>query len=383
MIAFGLHFYHKGELLKNRISIRVNLLGVSVFAALLGCKAVTSNVQEVTQFNQGAADDLTTFKITSEADKKLLDQFVKDMDSVAGLQYNSNWLDPAKVPPKVQNLLTEKKLDMRELAAVNVYTSNFYTKINHPLRTKDPVALKKFEAIIKVAASGLNKIPAISCRAKRGTNLPLDVIETITPSKKFVESAFMSTTVGTPFSGSVEFTVTSDNCKDVSWLSQYPNEREVLFPPGSEFVVTKKTACPDGDRQYCIELKHVPSSRQATVFPHVMTEEEASPGTKGMGVKYRESDFVGKKFLGETDSKKYIYFETTKKGKWVNSAGENTITDWILDKKSNIIEVSYNKVGKPDAKTKAYFYAMDLTEIGYMKGPKSQKIQESYRLKEK
>jgi hypothetical protein len=200
------------------------------------------------------------------------------------------------------------------------------------------------------------------------------------PQHQFEERAFFSTTSGKipkAFVKSVEMAIDSDDCKDVSWLSKYPSEKEVLFPPGSEFVVTSRESCVAGPRQVCLKLQHTTTSNSAATVLET-SGEEASRGTLGMERSYLEKEFTQRKYISELDTKKHIFFQSTKKGLWRNTSGDNEIHDWVLDDDSNVIEIQYSRLGET-ARKKAYFYVMSENEVGYMKGPNSDVIQEYYR----
>ena len=374
-----------------------------------GCKTVKSDVQAVTNFAKNSEIDLTVYTIPPADRKKIFSDFKKELIQ-SGNDYDylkssietyldTRISDPVKNPAKKQ--VENGEIDIHELMAIHVYTTSEYTNINGPLRKVELTQIEKHQATIKAAASGLNKLKGQECKALRGTNLPDNFITALKQKNGYIEKAFMSTTTGDipyAFRKSIEFTIKSKNCKDISWLSKYPSEDEVLFPPGSEFSVEQWNECPDGSRKLCFTIKHElvnpKEKRQSGVKKNLVVQsssdpdEEPSPGTKAMSVKYNAAVFGGKTFFSEKnlakkDNTKYVSFKKDGNGgEWVNTNGTNTITSWKVDTDSNLLEVKY-KHAKTKSNTTAYFFAMDETAIGYMKGPNSQKVLEYYRTSSK
>jgi hypothetical protein len=72
-----------------------------------------------------------------------------------------------------------------------------------------------------------------------------DVLAKYEPGKVVTEPHFLST--GNPFGGNIQYVVQSSTGRDVSFLSHYPHESEVLFPPGSNFRVDSKIETSPGN----------------------------------------------------------------------------------------------------------------------------------------
>ncbi|MBC7658495.1 MAG: hypothetical protein H7249_02175 [Chitinophagaceae bacterium] len=200
----------------------------------IGCKpqGAGSTLQTDTSTGYLTKVDLTTYTGANAAVyagmKKEMDKFHYSYDTVA--------LGLAKKTMK-------GSLTKEEAVALRLYTSSAYSAINTRLRSNRVSQIKDIVNIIKAAASGLNKIPSESCVARRGLDLPAAIVEKIIKVKRFEELAFMSTTkensVPAGFKNNLTFVITSKNCHDISFLSEHANEKEVLFPPGSDFIVTK------------------------------------------------------------------------------------------------------------------------------------------------
>lgn len=130
-----------------------------------------------------------------------------------------------------------------DLVAVRGYTGDeFYSQMNSALRSGDPAALAQYDAHIRATTSGLNQLPPTTGEYYRGMQIPSgnvsDVLSKYEPGQVVTEPHFLST--GEPFPGNVQYVVQSTTGRDVSSLSHYPHESEVLFPPGSRFQVESK-----------------------------------------------------------------------------------------------------------------------------------------------
>jgi hypothetical protein len=71
------------------------------------------------------------------------------------------------------------------------------------------------------------------------TNLSSEKASKYKPGHPVTEEFFFSTAANSKsaFSGNTKYFVESTNGKRVDFLSEYPHEREVLFPPGTKFDV--------------------------------------------------------------------------------------------------------------------------------------------------
>jgi len=105
-------------------------------------------------------------------------------------------------------------------------------------------------ARIEAIKNALQKLPIYRGSVVRGTDLPSEVLSQYRPGEVITEKAFLSTTTNpavarsTAFSGNVEFRIASFTGRDVSSVSMFPGEREILFPPGTRFFVAGKTVDP-------------------------------------------------------------------------------------------------------------------------------------------
>ncbi len=188
---------------------------------------------------------------------------------------------PTALPKKVEKLHKIEKL------AVLMYTANFYKYMNQVLRgtgSKNREQVAFWQPLILATASGINKLKTgKDCRVKRGTSLSEDDLNRIKVHSIFKDPGFMSTTLGevpAQFNRGVTFDIKAKNCRDISSLSLFPAEREVLFPPGATFKVVRKSGSLSG-KNVVIELTEERSDSEA----QALTSVDSAPGTKGVGNK--------------------------------------------------------------------------------------------------
>ncbi|MBE9178693.1 hypothetical protein IQ268_08985 [Oculatella sp. LEGE 06141] len=140
-------------------------------------------------------------------------------------------------------------LNLEEYAALRYYTTYGYSNINTLLRGGDlsylsDRARRNFELDGRFAASALQKLPPHTGTVYRGIGVSQSVISSIRVGETYTDKGFMSTSARADRrrSGNLQFEInaTGKNARDLSRLSSYRGEREVLYPPGSRFTVTGK-----------------------------------------------------------------------------------------------------------------------------------------------
>ncbi len=163
----------------------------------------------------------------------------------------------AKMFPKLPAMMTNMKLtalatgaDISTLnpalgAAVAEYTTSAYTDINEILlgigRQRDDTRKAECMALTDVVVDSLKKLPTFdNWPTNRGERPWPGSDAQYKKGNTFTLKAFWSTGVGFKFDGTIQIMVwggDKSTGKDVAAFSRFPNEKEVLFPPGTKFRV--------------------------------------------------------------------------------------------------------------------------------------------------
>ncbi len=176
-----------------------------------------------------------------------------------------------KYLPKV-NAETKKLSDAQRLA-IHMYTQEGWKDINEELRSKKPSYY--VYGVARVIDAGLERLPPVGDDIKlyRGTQLPQNVIKRLKVGATFKDPGFLSTTTNAKqaFEGNVQFTIRSKTGRKIDALSEFPKEKEVLFPSGSEFVIIDQTYEKDGVLN--ITMKQV-NKKSVTEAEFTLTPED-------------------------------------------------------------------------------------------------------------
>lgn len=135
-------------------------------------------------------------------------------------------------------------LNSDDLGALADYSGPGYRDMNNALRSGEMDASQQVR--IEAVKTALAKLPPYEGPVVRGTNLPPEVLARYRPGEVITEDAFLSTTTNVgvarspTFTGNVEFRILSKSGRDISSFSLFPEEREILFPPGTKFYVSSK-----------------------------------------------------------------------------------------------------------------------------------------------
>lgn len=148
-------------------------------------------------------------------------------------------------------------LSLGEALAVSEYTSGAYRDINGmllriPNDKRTAQREKDCNIIIEVLKQSIDKLtewrtwPTTRGESTRFRGWDAQFKQ----GNTFRLKAFWSTGSGFVFEGPIQLTITGKASKsagkNVAGLSQHPNENEILFPPGTQFKVTKREDGKDG-----------------------------------------------------------------------------------------------------------------------------------------
>jgi len=159
---------------------------------------------------------------------------------------------------------TSKATGMTPEGALGVYdytTNDGYHTMNPALRgAPDTPIPSNVQTRIDNTLSGMNQLPEVSATTYRGTNVPDDVYTHLqTGTGEYTDKAFMSSSynesVAAKFQSgsknSVVFEINGNSGVDVSKLSAYGGEAEILFKPGTTFSISESSL----DEQNILRVK--------------------------------------------------------------------------------------------------------------------------------
>ncbi len=106
----------------------------------------------------------------------------------------------------------------------------------------------------KTITAGLAKLPNYRGKVTRGTTLPESELAKLKPGKVWTPKGFTSTSTGKAFGGPHRLKIQSRTGKEVSWISRHAHEKEVLFKPGTRFLVILRIR---RGKQTIIELEEI------------------------------------------------------------------------------------------------------------------------------
>jgi hypothetical protein len=187
-----------------------------------------------------AKEDIT--KLVEEAGGKLVEKRQQFKQIFGETRYNEyvEKVEQAKMSrPELKDIATE------DLVAIKGYTSSDYQKLNDALRSKDATELNAVEPYITVAESGLSQLPNFEGVVYRG--IDMNKIPNLSEKYKIgnvvTEEAFTSSSTikRGAFKRDTLITITSQTGKDVSILSDFPKQKEILFKPNTKFRVLEVT----------------------------------------------------------------------------------------------------------------------------------------------
>lgn len=129
-----------------------------------------------------------------------------------------------------------------ELMALIGYTGSDYKVINDALRGNSRELYVKLKPYIELSTDALAKLPDHSGTCLRGVrDLPPAVLAQYQTGAIVEEPGFTSTTFGTePFKGRIQFTIETKHAKKIHFMSLYPEQKEALLPPHTQFKVLER-----------------------------------------------------------------------------------------------------------------------------------------------
>jgi hypothetical protein len=149
---------------------------------------------------------------------------------------------------KRKHLPAAAKISPQELEAINEYTGGQYLEINKALRgqVSDESRMSRSQAAAQLINSALSKLPSYGKQSYRGTHLLPEDLDKYEIGKTYQDPAFGSTSFDAKYvhGGNTYFIYypkpKKSLAKDVTALSGFDQESEVLYPSGTRFKVLDK-----------------------------------------------------------------------------------------------------------------------------------------------
>jgi hypothetical protein len=242
--------------------------------------AITSKLQGTPDENSRAAKAILkclSLKENEEITDAHIDtanKLVQRYEESRGSQLHSE-MGPGRFPDYFQATFTNivangwdpraDLLSTDELVALNAYTQIDYSIINEELRNGPISPLTR--TTTDLCIQGLNKLPPYDGPVSRGTDLPRDKDQACVRGGTMTDRAFTSTSATKSFDGSHQFSIHSPGGRDVSFLSKFPDEVEVLYPPNHKFQIVSRVGTVDYGGKTDPTSKTVdPGVTQATIL---------------------------------------------------------------------------------------------------------------------
>lgn len=124
-----------------------------------------------------------------------------------------------------------------ELTAIEAYTGGLYKYINKSLRTQ--INENSLNNLVKIFNRGLDKLEPYKGLVTRGASLSEPYLSQHKLGNIVLYLGLTSTSKGeaAAFTSDYKFSIQSEYGRDISEISMYPDEREVLFKPTTNFHI--------------------------------------------------------------------------------------------------------------------------------------------------
>jgi hypothetical protein len=148
-------------------------------------------------------------------------------------------------PDRIEGIV-KSGMKIDEAVSIFVYSQGAYSAINKELRGGAPSEF--MQALTDKVTSGLARLPPFEEPVYRIVTLPPSVDKQYQEGATVSDKGLLSTTFNVDFDlfgGGTSHVLSivghgESAGRDISWLAETPGEKEVLFPPGTEFVVKQR-----------------------------------------------------------------------------------------------------------------------------------------------
>ncbi|MGZ3693414.1 MAG: ADP-ribosyltransferase [Bdellovibrionota bacterium] len=185
----------------------------------------------------------------NEEEKPLSDPFRWSIEHSFGVSYAKLEAKVKKVkkahPKDFPSQLTEE-----ELIALYGYTQSLYRTVNGFLRQEETKTVGPY---VKAMDAALAKLPKFKGEVVRATNMPADVALGYVVGENITIPAYASASIAGLRAGRDRFRIQSENARLLGVLSDFPQDREVIFPRNTTFKVLSKKVNKDKTTEYTLQ----------------------------------------------------------------------------------------------------------------------------------
>ena len=140
-------------------------------------------------------------------------------------------------------------LSDEEAAAVFLYTVDSingispFRVVNDMLRDNNRPLLRRYAPLLTAMRNGIGKLPRYRGWVRRRIHVDARTMAELEAMTAYRETAFMSASKETAdaFKGNVMLMILSVSGRDIELLSAFPEEKEVIFLPGTGFLLEELT----------------------------------------------------------------------------------------------------------------------------------------------
>lgn len=182
--------------------------------------------------------------VTQKAAVKTPEQHLEDVKALVGADFTRY---AQELNMRNNGVATKHGLTKAEIAAIVAYTAHGdknaqigFEAINNAMREHfngNDKEYNRLKPLIDNIISGLNKLPKVSGSVARGVNLRKEQFDELERTGKITFPTFLSTTQGSRVAKDYEdkshhLVIQVTDGRDISSLSEYPQEKEVMMMPG-------------------------------------------------------------------------------------------------------------------------------------------------------
>lgn len=178
--------------------------------------------------------------VLQESYVRIIEEFTKSTNPLKNWNFFNSFLYYNNIRFEAKYKYSQKcGMSLAEISAITCYTGGLYKYINRSLRTD--VQLNSLKNLSLIFTNGLDKLESYVGDVTRGASLPEPYLSQHTVGNEVIYKGLTSTSNGVSFAGDYSFNITSKTGKDISLISMYPDEKEIIFKPNTRFQIKNRT----------------------------------------------------------------------------------------------------------------------------------------------